>query len=159
MGTSMDTKEFRRVMGQFTTGVTVVTIPEADTVHGMTANSFTSVSLEPPLILISIDKRARAHEMVEHVGRFGVTILNDSQQGVSNHFAGKPDEKVEAELVFEWFGDVPVLSEGLARIACQLWATYDGGDHTLFLGLVEKMERDGGEPLLYFQGNYRRIGE
>ncbi len=159
MDTGMDTKEFRRVMGLFSTGVTVVTIPEANTVHGMTANSFTSVSLEPPLILVSIDKRAKAHEIVERVGKFGITILNESQQDVSNHFAGKPDEKVEAGLAFEWFDDVPVLREGMARISCKLWATYDGGDHTLFVGLVEKMERDGGVPLLYFQGNYRRIGE
>ncbi len=157
----MDTKEFRKVMGQFATGVTVVTIQDENKVHGMTANSFTSVSLDPPLILVSIDKRARAHEMVERTGSFGVTILGESQQEVSHHFAGKPDEKVEAALEFDWFGNVPVLREGLARFSCRLWATYDGGDHTLFVGLVETMVREesAAEPLLYFQGNYRRIGE
>ncbi|MCL6575424.1 flavin reductase family protein [Kyrpidia sp.] len=155
----MDAMTFRQVMGLFGTGVTVVTVPDGDGAHGMTANSFTSVSLDPPLILVSVDRRARTHELIREAGRFGVSILREEQEGVSRHFAGKPDPAVAAALEYEWPEDIPVLAGSLAQIACRLWAEYDGGDHTLYVGEVLYLAANEGRPLLFFQGRYRRLGE
>jgi flavin reductase (DIM6/NTAB) family NADH-FMN oxidoreductase RutF len=146
--------EFRRVMGTFCTGVTVVTTPEGPTVHGMTANAFTSVSLEPPLILVSVDKKAHTHENIRITGRFGVNILRANQAAISDHFAKKLDPDVEKQLSYQWIEDIPVLADCLANIACRLWQDYDGGDHTLYLGEVVHLRANEGDPLVFFRGKY-----
>lgn len=155
--TSLD---FRQTMGKFATGVTIVTTPKGDGVHGMTANAFMSVSLEPPLVLISVDKRANTHRFIRETKCFGINILRDGQTDISNHFAGKPDPKVGQAMTYDRLADVPVLSDCLANIACRLWAKYDGGDHSLFVGEVLALQEKGTEdnPLLFFQGTYRKIG-
>lgn len=153
---------FRRVVGQFATGITVITAErEPGLVHGMTANSFTSVSLDPPMILICVDHNARLLSFLEVQGRFGVNILRDSQQVVSEHFAKSQQDDEATERVgirFRWTeSGIPLLGDALACLACNVVAKHPAGDHTLFLAEVESMEAGEGNPLLYHRGKYRRL--
>lgn len=152
-----DARDFRQALGTFATGVTVVTTVKDGAVHGMTANAFTSVSLEPPLVLVSVDKRAHTHGLILSSRLFGVNILREDQEDYSRHFSGKPDPAVEARLQYEWVDGIPVLTDSLASLACRLWADYDGGDHTLFVGRVAALEIRDGNPLLFFRSAYRRV--
>jgi flavin reductase (DIM6/NTAB) family NADH-FMN oxidoreductase RutF len=158
----LTTADFRRIVGNFATGITVITVErEPGQVHGMTANSFASVSLDPLLILICIDHNARLLSFLEEQRRFGVSILNDSQQAVSEHFA-KPLQDPEATkslgIKFRWTSTgIPLIEVALAHLACNVIARYPAGDHTLFLGQVESMDSNSGEPLLYHRGQYRRL--
>lgn len=162
MATSLTPANFRRVVGHFATGVTVITVErEPGAVHGMTASSFTSISLDPLLVLVSVDHNARLLTFLKEQRRFGVNILRDSQQAVSQHFA-KPHPDAEANVPpgfgFRWTeSGIPLLSDALAHLACNVAAEYPGGDHTLFLGEVESLDAQDGDPLLYFRGQYRTL--
>jgi flavin reductase (DIM6/NTAB) family NADH-FMN oxidoreductase RutF len=160
--TTLNPQLFRRVVGHFATGITVITVErEPGLVHGMTANSFTSVSLDPLLILICVDHNARLLSFLEVQGRFGVNILKDNQQSVSEYFA-KPLQDYEANersgIRFRWTdGGIPLLEDSLAYLACNVVAKHPAGDHTLFLAEVETMDVGEGNPLLYHMGKYRRL--
>ena len=145
-------REFRNTVGQFATGVTVVSTVDGGHVHGMTANSFTSVSLEPPLILVSIDNRARMLDLLRNSGRFGLSILAEDQQHISNHFAGKPQDGLEQP--FDWHDGIPLIEGALARLVCDVESIYAAGDHTLFLGRVQHFERRVAQPLVFHGGQY-----
>jgi flavin reductase (DIM6/NTAB) family NADH-FMN oxidoreductase RutF len=154
--------EFRIACGQFATGVTVLTVERAPgKVHGMTANSLTSVSLDPLLILICVDQRAQFLPMVKEQGRFGVNILRDSQQSISKYFAQteeKPDVEAQLGIRYRWTENgIPLLEDALVHITCTVVASYIAGDHTIFIAEVEGTEIFDGEPLLYFRGSYRRV--
>jgi len=160
--TSLTPADFRRVVGNFATGITVITVErEPGQVHGMTANSFSSVSLDPLLILICVDHNARLLSFLKEQGRFGISILKDSQRSVSEHFAKAQQDPESAELLgirFRWTPTgIPLLDDALARLACNVLAEHPAGDHTLFLGEVESMDCTEGEPLLYHCGQYRRL--
>jgi flavin reductase (DIM6/NTAB) family NADH-FMN oxidoreductase RutF len=154
--------EFRLACGQFATGVSVVTAERAPgRVHGMTANSITSVSLEPALLLICVDQRAHLLPMVKKQGRFGVNILKEEQVAISRYFA-QTEENVETEAAlgirYRWTpSGIPLLEDVLAHVSCTVAASYVAGDHTIFIGEVESTEVFDGEPLLFFRGAYRRI--
>jgi len=158
---SPTTSEFRLALGQFATGVTVVTAERAPgRVHGMTANSFTSVSLEPLLILICVNHNAQLLPMIERQKRFGINVLKDTQRAISEYFARpEEDEKIERQLGirFRWTGGVPLLEDALVHLACRLSGSHIAGDHTIFLGEVDSVEVFGGEPLLYLRGEYRQL--
>jgi flavin reductase (DIM6/NTAB) family NADH-FMN oxidoreductase RutF len=155
-------QQFRRVVGHFATGITVITVErEPGQVHGMTANSFTSVSLDPLLILISVDHNARLLSFLEVQMRFGVNILKDTQQTFSEHFA-KPLQDYAANeslgIRFRWTSTgIPLLEDSLAYLACNVVAKHPAGDHTLFVAEVESMDEGEGQPLLYHLGKYRRL--
>jgi flavin reductase (DIM6/NTAB) family NADH-FMN oxidoreductase RutF len=159
---SPTTSEFRLALGQFATGVTVVTAERAPgRVHGMTANSFTSVSLEPLLILVCVNQNAQLLPIIERRKRFGVNILKDTQRAISEYFA-RPDEDESIErqlgIRFRWTkSGIPLLEDALVHLACKLSASHLAGDHTIFLGEVESAEVFGGEPLLYLRGQYRQV--
>lgn len=157
MSKSFHSQDFRTAMGKFTTGVTVVTTRADDGIHGMTANAFMSVSLNPPLVLVSIDKRSNTHRYIPVSKRFGVNILRSDQRDISNHFAGKPNDEVEQRITYDTIADVPVMTDSLAHIACRLWAIYDGGDHSLYVGEVVGLHVAAGEPLVYFESTYRQL--
>lgn len=158
ISTTFDGGEFRKALGTFCTGVTVVTTTKGDEVVGMTANSFTSVSLSPALVLVSVGKGSAMHAFLQETRRFGVTVLASDQEDLSNYFAGKRTPEVAATLAYDWHEDIPMLATGMAHLACRTWAEYDGGDHTLFVGEVLGLRVIGGtDPLLYF-GGYRRLG-
>ena len=160
--TSLSPQLFRRVMGSFPTGITVITAErETGRVHGMTANSFTSVSLDPLLILICVDHNARLLTHLKERRRFGVNILKDSQQTLSEHFA-KPEEDLEEEarlgIRYRWTSSgIPLLEEALAHLGCDVAAEFPCGDHTIFVAEVESLELNEGEPLLFHRGKYRRL--
>jgi len=159
---SVTSQLFRRVMGHFATGITVVTVErEPGKVHGMTANSFTSVSLQPPLVSICVDEESRLLSFLKSQRRFGVSILSDTQQALSKHFAtGKqgPDADTRLGIRYRWTESrIPVLADALAHLACNVVAEYSAGDHTIFLGEVESADLSEGQPLLYYRGHYRAL--
>jgi flavin reductase (DIM6/NTAB) family NADH-FMN oxidoreductase RutF len=159
---ALNTKEFRKALGHFATGITVMTVePEPGHVFGMTANSFTSVSLDPMLILVCVDQRAKILAMLQKKKRFGISVLKQGQQAISEYFAqGEQSSEAEERLAirYHWTpSGIPVLDETLLCLSCKVVAAHLAGDHTIFVGEVEDAELHEGEPLLFFQGEYRRI--
>ncbi len=159
---SIDPREFRRVMGSFATGVTVVTIPTGEGGWGMTANSLTSVSLDPPLVLICVDKSTRTHQYLMQSGVWAINILREDQESISRRFALK-DEDAERTMTGltcrRAVTGAPVIDGCLSYLDCRTWATYDGGDHTIFVGevLEAAVVDPEGQPLLFFRGRYARL--
>lgn len=145
---------FRGSLGRFATGVAVVTFDGASGRRGITVNSFTSVSMDPPLVLVSIARSAQSHD--ELVGRsFAVNILGAEQQALAGHFAGHPT------MAPTWVdgGIAPRISGVLSYFLCTPWAAYDGGDHTLFLGEVVDFDYRGGDALGFVNGQFTSIPE
>jgi flavin reductase (DIM6/NTAB) family NADH-FMN oxidoreductase RutF len=127
----------------------------------MTANSFASVSLDPPLVLVCVDQNARLLSFLKTQRRFGLSILRDSQQRVSEFFAEPQQNSADCAhlgIRFRWTeSGIPLLEDALAHLACNVVAQYMAGDHTIFIGEVESLETLDGEPLLYLRGQYRRL--
>jgi len=160
--TALTAREFRNALGQFATGVTVVTVErEPGSVFGMTANSFTSVSLHPMLILVCVDEKAKILPLLHKKQRFGVSVLKQGQQAISKYFAqGEQNSGAEEGLSvrFRWTPEgVPILEDAVAQLSCSVVAAHAAGDHTIVVGKVEDAEIKGGEPLLFFRGEYRHI--
>jgi flavin reductase (DIM6/NTAB) family NADH-FMN oxidoreductase RutF len=149
---AIDPKELRRACGAFATGVTVITARDAAGDHGMTANAFMSVSLDPPLIVVSVNRKARLLPKIEAAGRFGVSILAEHMEPVAWHFAGKP--KPELTDLFQDFHGLPVIRAAVAHFAVRLHQAVDGGDHMLFIGAVEGLARSEGRPLIFHEGRF-----
>src|SRR5438046_926113 len=129
--------EFRKTLGMFATGVTIVTTRVADQVHGMTANAFMSVSLRPPLILISVDRRARMNALLREGVRFGVSVLEEKQTALSDRFAGRVRAEDALEPVFELVRETPLVQGALANLVARVVRSYWGGGRSLFLGPAE----------------------
>lgn len=145
---------FRGSLGRFATGVAVVTFDGPSGRHGITVNSFTSVSMDPPLVLVSIARTTRAHDELE--GRpFTVNVLGAEQEAIGSHFSGKPN----AEPLWVEGKTAPRLSGVLSYFQCTPWAVYDGGDHTLFLGEVQEFDYRAGDALGFVNGRYTPIPE
>ncbi|MCQ6281749.1 flavin reductase family protein [Bacillus sp. EB600] len=151
----MDDRLFRDTMGKFATGVTVLLTEYEEETHGMTANGFMSVSLDPKLVLISIGHKAKFLEKVSQSKKYTVNILAEDQEYYSRHFAGKPGEAVE----FETLAELPVLKGAIAQIACEVVSEHVEGDHTLFIGKVVDLRLEDKNPLLFFSGKYRQLTE
>lgn len=153
--TEFDPKAFRRALGNFATGITVVTAQTPDGVKtGVTANSFNSVSLEPALILWSIDKRSGSCEIFEKATHFAVNILAADQIDVSNHFARPGEDKFAGIDFTAGLGGAPLLPDTAACFQCEAYETVDGGDHWILIGKVVAFEDAGRAPLVYHQGSY-----
>ncbi|MBO1001375.1 flavin reductase family protein [Pseudogracilibacillus auburnensis] len=148
----MDDRMFRNAMGKFATGVTVITSKVGDDIHGMTANAFMSVSLNPKLITVSIDNRANMLDQIKQSDQFGVNILSESQQDISMHFAGQTKE--DREINFGFIQEIPVIKDSLVSIVCDVDTSYVVGDHTLFIGKVIDIASTEGEPLTFYCGKY-----
>ena len=148
--------EFRKTLGMFVTGVTVITTPSDGKVHGMTANAFMSVSLQPPLVLISVDRRARLNPLLREGTRFGISVLERGQSALSDYYGGRVSAGV-TEPRFEIVRDTPLVEGALAHLVARVVRSYWGGDHSLFLGQVEYVRYGEGEPLLFHGGRYERI--
>jgi flavin reductase (DIM6/NTAB) family NADH-FMN oxidoreductase RutF len=160
--TTPSTSDFRHALGQFATGVTVVTAERAPgQVHGMTANSFTSVSLKPLLILICVSHQAQLLPLIRKHKRFGVSILREDQRALSEYFAQTmEDPQIEKRLGirYRWTETgIPLLEDALAHLACKVASEQPAGDHTIFIGEVESLAVHEGKPLLYLCGNYRSL--
>jgi len=157
----IEKSELRRVMGHFATGVTVITtFSNEGKLHGLTANAFTSVSLEPPLLLICVDKKAESYPSFEQSKVFTINILADDQEDISRKFAitGTPD-KFEGISYRLGANKAPILNGSLGYIECKIAAVYEGGDHTIYLGEIQQAETRDGKPLLFYRGGYRAIGD
>ena len=153
----MDDRQFRTAMGKFATGVTVIATDVEGDVHGMTANAFMSVSLDPKLVVISIGEKARILEKIKQSKTFSVNILAADQQELSMIFAGQLKEHREVE--FDRLDGKPVLKGAVAQIACEVSAEHLEGDHTLFIGRVTDIHLEDAEPLVFYSGKYRALVE
>ncbi|MCM3238605.1 flavin reductase family protein [Heyndrickxia oleronia] len=153
----MDVRELRNCFGRFATGVTVVTWNGDDGErYGITVNSFTSVSLDPPLILVSIDRKAKACSALK--GRpFIINILSKDQEELARQFAGRPQNGLDIEWEETEIG--PKLKNTLATIECTSWKEYEAGDHILFLGKVCHSSYETGEGLIFYQGKFLQTSE
>ncbi len=163
---AIDSSEFRRVLGHFPTGVTVVTAPTEQGPVGMAIGSFASVSLDPPLVMFCPGKESATWARMSGTDRFCVNVLGDDQADVCGVFAGKADDKFAG---IEWSTRVtgsPVLGGSIAWIDCELHAVHDGGDHDIVVGLVKGLSTENGPgddpenargPLLFFRGSYGRF--
>jgi len=147
---------FRKTLGMFATGVTVVTTQDAEQVHGMTANAFMSVSLRPPLVTISVDRRAKMHALLHEGRRYGISVLADEQRALSDRFAGRSAGAAD-EVEFDLVHETPLVRGALAHIVARVVRSYWGGDHSLFLGQVEYARYGEGRPLLFHGGRYEHL--
>jgi flavin reductase (DIM6/NTAB) family NADH-FMN oxidoreductase RutF len=152
-------EEFRRACARYATGVTVATVEGIEgTPEGLTVNSFTSVSLEPPLVLVCIEKASNAHPHFMAARGFAVNVLAEDQIDLSRHFATFTGDRFEA---LEWRAGLhgaPILDGILASLECATRSRFDAGDHTIFVGQVERTATHAGTPLVYFASAYRRLG-
>jgi flavin reductase (DIM6/NTAB) family NADH-FMN oxidoreductase RutF len=150
--------EFRRALGHFATGVTVVTTSDSDgRPTGLTASAFSSVSLDPPLVLVCVDHKSQSYPALLERGRFAVNILHGSQQAVSRRFASTRLDKFD-EVPFRMSGlGLPLIDGALTQLECITVNTHVEGDHTIFVGRVERAHLNSGEPLIYYRGQYDRL--
>ncbi|SNR74028.1 NADH-FMN oxidoreductase RutF, flavin reductase (DIM6/NTAB) family [Haloechinothrix alba] len=151
----IEPRELRNCLGHFASGVTVISCDVDGSPHGATVNAFTAVSLDPPLVLVSLDRRTKLCSYLS--GRaFSVNVLADAQDDIALHFAGKPRSR-PVEWVRPAAGP-PRLSGVLAHLACSPWRAYDGGDHVLYLGEVDELAVTEGDPLVFYRGGFRELG-
>jgi flavin reductase (DIM6/NTAB) family NADH-FMN oxidoreductase RutF len=155
---AIDAQELRRVMGHFATGVTVITTQDKDGApQGLTANAFMSLSLNPPLAIISVDKGATCYSCFAPGNAFNVNFLSEDQEEVSRRFATKGIDKF-ADLNWHAGRNGAALIDGaLGQVECQITACYDGGDHTIVVGEILHVIADGERPLLFFKGKYQKL--
>ncbi|MDN3018384.1 flavin reductase family protein [Paenibacillus sp. BSR1-1] len=151
----MDDRQFRQAMGKFATGVTVITTELEGDIHGMTANAFMSVSLEPKLVVISIGEKAKILNKIKESKIFTINILAADQQELSMIFAGQLKE--HREVVFERLDGKPVLPGSVVQVACEVSAEHVEGDHILFIGKVTDIHLSDAEPLIFYSGKYRSL--
>jgi flavin reductase (DIM6/NTAB) family NADH-FMN oxidoreductase RutF len=160
---TLNSSEFRRAMGCFATGVTIITVDLDGEVHGMTANAFASVSLDPMLVLVCVDHATRTHAHMHAKKRFGINVLSEDQRVISEYFA-RPErthEQAEAEAGAHFDRTqhgTPMLQGALAYLECRLHSAQDAGDHTIFIAEVEQVVVREREPLLFYRGKYREVG-
>ena len=155
---AIDPNEFRRVLGHFAAGVTIITtIGDDARPYGLTATAFTSVSLDPPLVLVCVDKRADSHPHFHASRVFTVNFLAADHEHLSRRFAVSGGEKFAGLTAHKGVVGAPILDEALGYLECRTVNIIEGGDHTIFLGQVEAADAREGEPLLYFRGAYRRM--
>ncbi|MDH1010116.1 flavin reductase [Pseudomonas nicosulfuronedens] len=155
-----DTRSLRNVFGTFMTGVTIVTTREADgTPRGFTANSFTSVSLSPALVLVCIAKSAGSVAVFSAAERFAINILGDWQRELSNRFAGRSADKFDGVELLSSEADVPCLADSLSVLSCRRHSLVEAGDHVILIGEVQRYRSSVGSPLGYFRGSYIDFAE
>jgi flavin reductase (DIM6/NTAB) family NADH-FMN oxidoreductase RutF len=156
---AFNSKRQRQIMGQFATGVTVVTTGGAAGVHGMTANAVASLSLDPPLVLVAVDKRAQLLDYLKANRCFAVNILCLDQEELSRRFA-MPGPKDFSDLITRSaVTAAPILDGCVAFLDCTVVDILPGGDHEIFIGEIVDGEHHGGPPLLYHAGSYRRLAD
>ena len=161
-----DASTFKAALGRFSSGVTVITVNTEEGDYGMTASAFCSLSLDPPLVLVCVNKGSTTQQRLEASTGFGVSILSAEQKTSSNQYAGygeHPQSAFEEGVERGEYSAAPMLAGALAWLDCSHHAAHDGGDHIIFVGKVENAaafgDRDTLEPLLYAAGRYRALGQ
>lgn len=163
----VEQRAYRDTIGLFASGVTVITTRLGDVIHGMTANAVASVSLEPTLLLVCVDRRAHLHGLIQRASSFAVNILAADQADLGDHFAGRvKDEATPTTLRFLYGDDgddggVPTIAGCLAALRCTVEATYPGGDHTILVGRVTELHigEPTAQPLIWFGGAYHHLAD
>ena len=160
---SLDSRGFRDLWGNFATGVTVVTTDVEGWLHGMTANGVASISLEPLLMIVAVDKNTRCHGQLHAARKFGVSFLAEEQEPISSAFAKRGEPEHGSLRGFPFHAGphgTPLLDGAMAYLECRLSDVLPGGDHDLFVGeaLSGEIVRAEATPLLFFRGRYRKIG-
>jgi flavin reductase (DIM6/NTAB) family NADH-FMN oxidoreductase RutF len=153
---AVDPRLLRNCLGHFATGVTVVTCAQDDRPHGATVNAFAAVSLDPPLIMVSLGRHTKASRYLEGTP-FTVNVLRDQQDRMARHFAGQRTAIQGVDWVWPDPARPPRLGGSLAYLDCEPWQAYDGGDHRLFLGQVTDFVYHGGDPLVFYRGEFRHL--
>ena len=149
-----DQRRFRDALGTFATGVTIVSTRRGELVHGMTANGFMSVSLDPALVVVSIASASRMHDILMSTRRYGVSVLARDQEAVSRHFAGRPGRE---EISLAEVDGTPLVDGALTHVVADVIDAHTAGDHTLFIGEVVHFAHHAGDPLIFHSGTYRRL--
>src|SRR5690625_1652383 len=149
----MDERLFRTAMSKIATGITVVSMYDGDEPFGMTVNAFMSISLDPMLIAVSIDERASMYDKLQINQLFGISFLNEQQQHASTYFAKQSDD--DTEITFINQHNAPVLQDSLATLTCSVKKRVVAGDHVICIADVKHINVDEGEPIIYFNSNYR----
>lgn len=160
---SIDKVLFRQVVGSFASGVTVITTGSEGSFHGMTASAFSSLSLDPTLVLVCVEKTAQTYPVLQSSGRFNVNILALEQEYLSRTFASKDSPHAHGLVGIDYtLGELglPVLDGALAYLECRMVEQHEGGDHVIFVGEVEAAGiGESADPLLYFRSKYRSLSE
>jgi flavin reductase (DIM6/NTAB) family NADH-FMN oxidoreductase RutF len=157
---AFDSQLQRRIFGRFATGVTVVTTRRGEQLHGMTANAVTSLSLDPPLVLVAVDRRAGMHAALHEGQCFALNILADSHEHLSCRFAMSGPKEFGDLAVTTAVTGAPVLADAIAWVDCRITRVLPGGDHDIFIGeIVAGDHKEDGRPLLYFAGKYRKLAD
>jgi flavin reductase (DIM6/NTAB) family NADH-FMN oxidoreductase RutF len=151
----VDPRQLRNCLGHFATGITVVSCEHDGRPHGATVNAFAAVSLDPPLVMVSLDRRSKTSGYLGHTS-FAVNVLRERQDCLARHFAGQTTVN-SVEWRLSTTGRPPRLAGSLAYFECEPWQCYDGGDHQLFLGRVTEFEYHGGDPLVFYRGQFRHL--
>jgi flavin reductase (DIM6/NTAB) family NADH-FMN oxidoreductase RutF len=155
---AVDQSEFRYIMSRFASGVTVVTVQHEGMYHGSTVASFCSLSLDPPLVLVCIGQRSTTHSLIKDAAVFGVNILGEDGEHLSQHFASRNPDKFSGVAYHIGQSGVPLLEQAVATLECRLVNQYPGGDHTIFIGeVVDAHARDNVSPLVYFNRGYHGL--
>lgn len=158
---SVDPRSFRKALGCFATGVTVVTTlhPETKAPAGVTVSAFSSLSLDPPLVLFCLGTQTSSIDSFKKYGHFAINVLSESQRDQSIRFASRSEDKWAGQKWEQGLAGVPLLSGCIATLECKLVNTVEGGDHTIFVGEVQNLtHQEGGSPLIYFRGAYLDFG-
>ena len=150
-----DSKQFRNACGCFATGITIVTTEVDGEIHGMTANGFMSVSLDPALILVAVGNKTRMHPYLQSSGRYAVSILPSELEAWSSHFAGWHQEGLD--VTFERFDGKPVVPGAMAYLSAEVVDAHPAGDHTLYIAEVKTFAYGDAEPILFYKGQYKRL--
>ena len=156
---SFDGRELRNALGRFATGVCVITtVNETRQAVGITANSFSSVSLDPPLVLWSLQNNSDVYDVFSRPRYFAINILSSEQQALSDQYARKGGHELDPEHYQAGNSGSPLIGDALVSFECELEATHEGGDHLIIVGRVREMHQgSSGEPLLFFSGGYREL--
>jgi len=158
---AVDSETLRAVMRHWTTGITIVAARDGAHVHGMTVNSFTSVSLEPPLVLVCIEHAVRTYALIERSRAFALSILREGQQAISDRFAGREtenDDRFAGLKTFTAVTGAPILTENIGYLDCVVVAAHPAGTHTIFVAeVVAAKVQNSGRPLLYYNRNYHSL--
>lgn len=153
----VDDKTFKLALSHFASGVTVVTTELEGRPFGLTVASFASLSLNPPLVLVCVERNVKSHDAIASAGKFGVSILEENQAEISGRFASRSDDKFAGlDVVRGKFG-LPLMAGAICAIECELREKIPGGDHTIFVGEVMTVKTSEGKPLVYYRGGYREL--
>ncbi len=148
---------FRNALRKFASGVTIVTVAAGDELHGMTASSFASVSLVPPLVLVSLDKTSRTLSLVAETGLFAVNVLRSDQEEASRAFSQRGAKPFATTAHRRGVNGAPILDAAIAALECSTYRVFEAGDHEVVIGEVTASEVAGGDPLVYYDGAYRSL--